>query len=207
MKKSELETRWSDPEYLAGIEEQLTAIFENRSLEYSVDLRGMIVGLDGALKRLEFTSFEHSKISLVDFGNSRVACSFRHAEFKDVSFAESLFDTCNMISANFSRCNFRFAKIYAPILNDAVFDNCVFSEALLKGRGLKEYGGRRTVFQSCNFRDARLKSLEFRASRFVDCQLDGAVFEKCDLRGVKFEGSSIDSSQLIGCDTSGAIIA
>lgn len=207
MKKPELKRRWADPNYLADIDGKLDALFDAKSLTVEVDFRGMIVGLDGAIGRLEHASFEHANVRLADLSYCRFSCSFASSDFSDVRFDESYFDTCIMSRAKFSNCGFEASRIAAPTMDDALFSNCNFSRASLKGRGTYEYGGRRVTFQSCDFRESQLKSLRFRACRFIGCKFEDAYFENCDLRGAKFDGCGARPDQFVGCDKNGISIS
>ncbi len=207
MNKADFIKRWSDPTYLSSVKNNLFEITDNRFLEGPAELRGLIVGLNGALEEYESLSFEHATIRLIDFTYSKFSCSFSHSRLEELDFSDCLFDTCNMIGTHSSKCHFRSTRISAPTMNDAVFENCDFSNSTLKGRGFYEYGGRRAIFSKCNFRGAKIKSLEFRASKFIQCLFEETIFEKCDLRGAKFEGNIVNADQLARCNIDSTIFS
>lgn len=207
MKKSDLRARWSNNEYLAAVQPTLVALFDEKVLRSEADLRGMTVGLDGAIKPLEFASFDQATVEFVNLSLSRLSCSFGKCDFRQVVLDDSVFDTCNFSGSRFSDCSFRSTRLTAPTMDDALFLSSDFSEARFIGRRSREYGGRRTVFDGCSFRGTQLKALELRACRFINCRFDGALFERCDLRGVNFENCGTHEDQFVECNLSGAAIA
>lgn len=88
----------------------------------------------------------------------------------------TIFSNCNVELTDFTKSEF------LSNLNDSIFTQCIFDNVKFKGRGLNEYGGRRTKFINCSFEDT--------------------LFDRCDLRGTKFIGSFPTMEQLINFDKS-----
>jgi uncharacterized protein YjbI with pentapeptide repeats len=198
--------RWRTPGFIKDIEGTLRMLLVDRSLAGPADLRGMVVGLDGAIADLEFVSFEQCTISQVDFAYSRFSCSFARSLFENNSFTSCTFDTCNMSKARFTACEYHSARFLAPTMNDTEYEACDFTDSRVEGRGTKGYGGRRAEFHCCNFNKVTLRNIELRACMFVKCTFEGALFENCDLRGLKIKGSRIDQTQFKNCNMAGAMI-
>jgi uncharacterized protein YjbI with pentapeptide repeats len=207
MKGRALITRWANSEFQKRIEPLLDAIFSgNRELSGSYDLRGMEVGGQGPMEVLKDADFVSVRLTNVDLRTSRFSCDFDKGIFTGVNFTESTFDTCSMSKAVLSDCNFACAQIVAPSWDDATFEHCEFRNTRLKGRGLNEHGGRRTVFRACDFSGSTWSGLEFRAAKFIGCNFAGAKLRKCDLRGARFENGSPAVESLTDSNTSGMII-
>lgn len=200
MAKSHLTARWSDPEFLQEVGPTLESIFVNKALAGAVDIRGITIGLDGEPPGLRYPSFQALAAQNINASECRVSCSFGSAKLFDSNFDKSKFDTCWFKEAYFERTTFDDAKIDSPTLDDAKFIHCSFSGARIHGRRIQEYGGRRVVFEDCDFRDMLFRNVQLRACRFLNCNFEGTRFEKCLIVGVKFEGSSPAPSAFVGCE-------
>jgi uncharacterized protein YjbI with pentapeptide repeats len=139
-----LTERWRDPAFLAATQEAVEDVFVRKSAT-GADLRGVIVGLDGAPSTLLDVDLQAAQLSGVDFSYSRVSCSMVRGAFVDCRFGGVVFDTCRMVSARFVGCSLDQSKVDSPWMNDAVFEACSFEGATIIGRGAREYGGKRTL--------------------------------------------------------------
>ncbi len=190
--------RWLNPNFLSKIEESLKSIFVLNEPNKDLDLRGLIVGLDGAPAALLSVGLVDSRLKNINFSQARFGCPFGGAHIEDSNFDNSFFDTCRFKSANFTSCSFSKARIDSPTFDDAVFLNCSFSDAKITSRGFNEYGGRRTVFERCNFDRAKLENLQLRACTFRECSFEQTIFKKCLMVGVKFEGQTPSDDCFVG---------
>jgi uncharacterized protein YjbI with pentapeptide repeats len=174
-------------------------VFSRKSISITSDLRGVVVGLDGAPLQLLKADFKDLQGTNVDASECRVSCSFTGARIDKSKFDVAVLDTCRFKGAKFDRTSFDEAKIDSPTLDDAEFLKCSFLRAKITGRGFQEYGGRRFVFEECDFRGAAFRNLQLRASVFRDCNFEGVTFSKCLMVGVKFEGSRPDDGSIVDC--------
>jgi hypothetical protein len=202
MREVDIFKRWSDTQFLQMVMPALNEIFRQKSSALPADLRGIIVGLTGALPDLLHASFQEVIASGLDASACKVSCSFARARISGGRFVGSLFDTCRFKNAVFESTSFDQAKLDSPSLDDAMFRSRSFENSRIAGRGYREYGGRRMSFEKCNFRNVRFRNLQMRACSFRECLWDGAVFEKCIMVGVKFEGSKPPDGTLVDCGSS-----
>lgn len=189
MKKGLIQ-RWSEPHFVAEVGPLIRAFSLGKKLPANADLRGIITGLDGAWPELLHGDFIGVSLEGVDASYGRFSCSFSQARAVKCRFEGAFFDTCNFGAASLSMCNFLNAKLDSPHLNDANFNECVFEDVRISGRGANEYGGRRVTFTNCTFKNAVLQNLQFRATTFQNCTFEGTQFRKCLLAGVKFQESA-----------------
>ena len=194
--------RWSDAGFIAQVSPALEAVFSAKSTRGPVDLRGVVVGLDGALPRLLRADLQDLHAAELDASQSKFSCSFSRARIERSSFEKSRFDTCRFKETMFDATSFEGSKVDSPTLDDARFVGCLFAKSRLTGRGHREYGGRRAVFEKCDFRDVLFRNLSLRACTFRECVFEGTVFEKCILAGVKFEGTQPLPGCFIDCGES-----
>jgi len=196
----ELQDRWRDAEFVASVRPTLDDVFVRKTASATVDLRGVVVGLDGALPGLVGADLQGVHLRGVDFSFARLSCSMVRGCFDGCLFHSAIFDTCRMTAARFVESWFDEATLDSPWMDDAVFHRCSFAGGRLSGRGMREFGGRRALFEDCDFTGAKLKNMAFRACRFINCRFEGAVFVRCMLVGVKFENGSPARGALSGCD-------
>ncbi len=194
--------RWSEAIFVKGKSKELHALFDGPGCTGPHDMQGIVVGMTGSLETLMYTGLFQKAVSDIDFSFAKFSCSFSKSQFEKVNFFDCSFDTCDMIKSCFSQCSFEKAVLCAPRFDDSEIIDCSFAGCRLRGRGIKEYGGRRVIFKNCNFSDAEFKGLEFRAATFSNCNFKGCVFRKCLLIGAKFEGTALEPDQLIGCKDS-----
>lgn len=199
MPNNDILTRWTEPGFVHEVTPILNAIFRQKAALHSTDLRGIVVGLTGALPDLLHASFQGVAATDLDASLCRLSCDFVRAKVYGSKFEGGQFDTCSFKNAVFESTVFNRAKIDNPTFDDAVFRGCSFDGARIAGRGYREYGGRRMVFEKCSFRDVRIRNLQLRACSFRECVWDGAIIEKCIMVGVKFEGAAPPESSLVGC--------
>jgi uncharacterized protein YjbI with pentapeptide repeats len=187
MKKSLIQ-RWSDPQFVAEVGPLIRPFSLGRQLPENADLRGIVVGLDGAWPELLHGDFIGVNLVQIDASYGRFSCSFADAKASKCMFEETIFDTCLFQKAELTQCNFSRAKLDSPDFNDAIFRKCEFEDARITGRRIREYGGRRISFTNCAFKNTLFQNLQFRATTFQNCTFEGAQFRKCLLAGVKFQG-------------------
>src|SRR5712691_7602312 len=106
MESAEYSMRWSDPNFLSATENSLRSLFVMRKAVQNLDLRGVVVGLDGALAPLLNADFQDTNLQNVDLSHGKFSCAFSRASFQQSGFQESLFDTCRFKSARFHTCLF-----------------------------------------------------------------------------------------------------
>jgi len=195
-----LKNRWKHSSFILEVKDSINKIFFLKESDQPVDLRGIVVGLDGAIPELLNADFRTAKLSGQVFGYSKFSCSFNHGHFSSVDFSLSYFDTCDFIKSIFLECSFAQSKISSPTLDDAIFQNCTFHSAKISGRGFTEYGGRRTTFKNCVFNNCTFKNLEIRGCKFIDCNFDGVLFDTCIITGTSFLGSTAPPSAFSRCE-------
>lgn len=191
-------SRWNDKSFLALSLPLVRQLINERSLAGPADLRGIIIGHDGALNELLSVNLFRTKLSHVDFGYAAITGSLAESEFDAVVFDNARLMHARLSKSSFHRCSFDAAKLQVNA-DDAQFSNCTFRCAeFSKPRALQEWGGRRVRFESCDFAGADFRGVEFRASTFSNCHFEECTMTKCDLRGVRFVGAS---PQLVDCIT------
>jgi uncharacterized protein YjbI with pentapeptide repeats len=198
MKGGEWVKRWSDPQFASGMEDVFRSMFVLRNPARDLDLRGLVVGLDGALPSV--TGLSGLRLENVDLSEARLSCSLSKAHIQGTKLARAYFDTCYFKGAKFVSCDFGMVRFDSPTLDDATFLDCSFREAKMTGRGSREYGGRRFVFERCDFNGAVLRNVQLRAGVFRECSFHGTVFKKGLLVAVKFEGGAPAEESFVGCE-------
>lgn len=199
MAGSNSKKRWTDAEFLRQIAPVLSAVFIGKLTSAAVDLRGVIVGLDGALPQLLQADFQDFRGTEIDLSECKTSCAFSRAQVTKSKFIGSLFDTCRFKDAEFELCSFDKARFESPSFDDTKFRQCSFVGARVAGRRMQEYGGRRAIFERCDFRQTVFRNLQLRACVFRDCRFDGAFFTKCLMVGLKFEGERPSDQSLTDC--------
>jgi len=199
MPELNISKRWYDPGFFRDAESLIDAVFSRKSAGAPVDLRGIIVGMDGALPRLLTADFQDLHGDGIDASGCKVSCSFSRARIGNSKFENSLFDTCRFKEAEFDHTSFDAAKFDSPTFDDAKFVQCSFVGAKITGRRLQEYGGRRFVFEGCDFRLAIFRNLQMRACVFRNCKFEGVAFSKCLMVGVRFEGEVPPDGSMVDC--------
>ncbi|NQT12900.1 MAG: pentapeptide repeat-containing protein [Planctomycetes bacterium] len=202
MTRSELSRRWSDSSFVEGSSALLNEVFVEKTAVVNADLRGIIVGLDGAMPALLHSDFQDVDVRELDASFGEFSCSFVRGVFRDCRFDGVKFDTCRFKDAKFYGCSLERARLESPVLDDAEFVDCLLPGAAIRGRGCNEYGGRRVRFERCRFQGSRFQNLQLRGTRFIDCVFDGAGFKKCLLAGVTITGSGLTREQLEDCEIS-----
>ena len=135
----------------------------------------------------------------VDFSYSELCQNLSNCTFEKVNFTKAKFDQCCLANSKILDSNFTQSKIVAS-MDDAVLESCTFFKATFGATSsLKEFGGRRTTFENCDFTETNFRKVEFRASKFINCTFESTKFESCDLRGVKFIGEQPEENQLNDC--------
>ena len=202
MNRKRFEARWADAHFVEQAANCLQSVFIGKTLDANADMRGLVVGLDGAIESLLHSDLQDTTISHVDLSYSRFSCPFSRCKCCDVTFEEAKFDTCRFKSSRFDSCLFRKARLDSPILDDAGFVACSFEAAQIRGRGWNEYGGKRVVFENCRFDDCVFRNLQLRACKFIGCSFDRTVFTKCLISGASFSGTAPDMAAFEDCQLS-----
>src|SRR5687767_15791313 len=134
-----IEARWLDPAFLSQMSETLDSLFLLKKPPQNLDLRGMIVNLDGAPPSLTYVGFAELTLEKADASSGRFSCPFANSRISETKFIQAFFDTCRLQNAQFRGCAFDKACLDSCTFNDASFSDCSFVEAKLKGRGINEY--------------------------------------------------------------------
>jgi uncharacterized protein YjbI with pentapeptide repeats len=184
-----------DPDYQEEKRPFLDMLLGSRKLVGPVDLTGIIIGEQGPVSDLWSANLYMADVEGCNLSYSLISGSMSEARFTNVMFFHAEFKQALMHRTVFEVCNFENAKFLASA-NDAQFIKCHMVGCAFKGRGIQEWGGRRTIFQDCDLRRSAFKGCEFRSSKFINCLFDQSVFDGCDLRGAKFEGST---PRIINC--------
>ncbi len=188
MSVNDLKRRWRDPAFIEKVAPVLNSIFVEKTLVKNADLRGIPIGVDDSPEPLAHASFIRVALDGADASESSLSCSFHEGSLRNVRFSRARFDTCIFGKASFDKCIFDSSFIDSPFLADATFQHCSFIGAKITARGLQEYGGRRVVFEHCDFSQAVLQNLQLRACAFRECVFHAIQIRNCLLVGVKFEG-------------------
>jgi uncharacterized protein YjbI with pentapeptide repeats len=195
----ELRKRWRNEQFRADHQSHLDALLVHKRLEGKIDLRGLVVGLDGGSSSLIHADFQNAVIDGLDLSQGAFSCGFRATAATNCCFAQTFFDTCRFKGARFSRCSFDSAQFDSPTFDDAQFVACSFEQTRFYGRGMMEYGGRRITFEDCVFKSALFENLQLRACRFRNCIFENVAFKRCILPGTRFEGREPEPSAFAGC--------
>jgi uncharacterized protein YjbI with pentapeptide repeats len=150
-----------------------------------------IVGLDGAAEALLFANLLGAQLSNLEFDRCKFSMSTNGGTFRDVSFLRCHFDRIPMRHTLWQRCSFA-GSVMVPDMTDAVFEDCNFAGAKLRGIA-GQYGGRRTRFVRCDFRDCVFDHVQFLAGRLVDCDVSTLRIIKSDLRGTSHNGTPLQT--------------
>ncbi len=195
-----LRDRWKDGSFVLEMKDSIKAIFTDKVFHQPADLRGITVGLDGAIPELIHANFCDVNLSGQLFSHSNTSCSFSDGKFADIDFDYSFFDTCRFLRSYFKECKFNSENLNISTLDDAIFEDCLFQSAKISGRGFAEYGGRRTTFKNGSFKYCLFKNVHIRGCKFIDCDFDGASFDNCIITGTSFQGSMPLSTTFYDCE-------
>jgi len=195
-----LRDRWKDGSFVLEMKDSIKAIFTDKVFHQPADLRGITVGLDGAIPELIHANFCDVNLSGQLLSHSRISCSFSDGKFVNVDFDRSFFDTCRFLRSYFKECKFNTANLNSSTLDDAIFKDCVFQSAKISGRGFTEYGGKRITFNNVSFKDCLFKNVQIRGCKFIDCDFDRASFHNCIITGTSFQGSMPLSTAFSRCE-------
>ncbi len=202
----EIIRRWQDNEFVLGVRKLLTNFSKDRSFYGPLDLKGIIVGLEGEIEGiLPLHGFGTLSLHDIDMSCARLSCSLGGGKYDRLIFKESFFDTCDFSESIFVECDFKFGVFYCASFDDACFTNCCFDRSKWSAPALSGYGGRRASFRECSFAQSHFELLHFRATLFENCSFADVVFRDCDLRGVKFKSCDIQTVEFIDCNCDGMI--
>jgi len=188
------------PEKMNALAELLES---GRSEGQLLVFENVVVGLDGAAPDCASADFIKKKMVAVRFERSQFSWKMTGSEFERVDFIGCDFDRVLMMKSRWRHCSFERSTLI-PDFSDAIFEDCNFAGARLRGLG-QGYGGRRTRFIRCDFTACQLDRLQILAGRFEDCRLDGLQIVKCDLRGTLTNGQLLQkNADPFGTDNDGA---
>lgn len=190
MKEKSDADRWLSPEYLKDQLPTLEALFVRKERVVGANLKGIPVSFGECPISLVSANFINAVLEDSDASHAAMSCSFGRALLTRVNFAATFFDTCNFYHASFVGCRFDACKFDSPFLDDARFVQCTFRGAKWVSRQMQAFGGRRVVFEECDFGEVLFDRLQFRACKFRTCSFGGTRFRRCLLKGVKFEGEA-----------------
>src|SRR5947209_8283149 len=100
---------------------------------------------------------------------SEFSINFSGGVFHRVSFIECKFDRALMRKTEWRACSFAGTVMVAD-MTDALFEDCSFVRARIKGLG-QGYGGRRTRFVRCDFGECVFDRVQFLAGRLAECEI------------------------------------
>lgn len=195
-----LRDRWKNDSFTLQVKESIKPIFADKVLHQQADLRGIIVGLDGAIPELIHANFCDVNLSGQLLNHSMLSCSFSDGIFSRVDFGSSHFDTCRLLRSRFHECSFNCALLNSPTFDDALFEGRTFHGAKISGRGFTEYGGRRATFKTCGLNNCLFKNVQIRGCKFIDCDFQATSFDNCIITGTSFLGSAPPSAAFSDCE-------
>lgn len=205
--KKYLQTRWSDPNFVAQQDRILRRVFEDRDFEGPADLRGIPVGVRDQMPEfiawVVTSCFFGARVANVDLSCSRFSCSFSNGDFRRANFSHCEFDTCPIFESHFEDSEFCQSRFRAPQWHKNTFTDCKFNSARLRGRILLGDGPDRTVFRNCDFSDVLFTKLEFRGAEFHDCCFEGTRFVSCFMLANDFYGNAPSKDQFEECEFRG----
>lgn len=186
--------RWTEPAFVQSLAPVLSKITAGSAVLSGIDIAGISIG-SGPVEALRNANLYKARIESVDLSDSELSGSMNEVEMKNTRFLRASLDRCLIRNAHVADCDFSSAKLIVS-LDDSVFERCVFHSAVFAGgKAGAEYGGRRVKFIHCDFGGASFKSIEFRATQFIDCNLSNVKFVGCDLRGTKVTGGQVPNAR------------
>lgn len=200
MNSKNLVNRWQDLGFVANASTCLEQLMVNKLPSSGLDLRGVVVGLQGQVQQVRDHDFYETLLKDSDLSFGKFSCSFSQCRWTSVMLEGGEFDTCDFRASNFENCSLVKARIDSPTFDDCIFTECVFDDAIISGRGFNEYGGRRVLFVRCRFTRTTFKNLQFRACRFIDCEYSESSFRRCLLAGTQFNGAAPSSNSFVECE-------
>jgi uncharacterized protein YjbI with pentapeptide repeats len=200
MNSKQLASRWQDVAFIANAKAYLNQLIVDRLPSRGLDLRGLVLGLDGEMELLKHRDFQDTLLedSNVSFG--KFSCAFSRCRWSSVMLESVKFDTCRFKDCSFEKCEIVKTRMDSPVLDDCSFIDSVFDGTTIAGRGFNEYGGKRITFVRCRFASTIFKNLQIRASRFIDCEFSESSFSKCLLSGTSFSGSVPLVDSFVECE-------
>jgi uncharacterized protein YjbI with pentapeptide repeats len=200
MNSKQLVGRWQDSVFFASARACIEQFVVDKRPSTGLDLRGLVLGLDGEMELLRHRDFQDTSLEDSDISFGKFSCAFSRCRWSTVKLDSVKLDTCRFKDGSFEKCEFIKARMDSPVLDDCSFTDCVFEGTTIAGRGFNEYGGKRITFVRCRFVRTILKNLQIRASRFIDCEFTESSFSKCLLFGTGFSGSVPLIDSFVECD-------
>src|SRR5260221_12659927 len=108
----------------------------------------VMVGLGGAAEPLASADLINAQLANLEFERSKFSLTVNGGTFRNVSFLRCHFDRVFMRKTLWQHCSFA-GTVMVPDMTDAVFEDCNFVGAKIRGIA-GEYGGRRTRFVRCD---------------------------------------------------------
>lgn len=181
-----LRERWGDPAFLAEALPAIEHMLRTRQF-HAADLRGMAMATPNAIPPLQQQNLYNAQLTEVDLSYCHVATSIANSKFVRVQFDHGWLEQAYAKSSTFSDCSFVSAKV-GFVADDAVFTSCNFQSSKFVSHWWSG-GALRARFVNCDFSNAHLRRVAFRASHFEGCTFDGCLFDECDIRGTRFDGA------------------
>lgn len=200
MNNKQLTVRWQDNVFLATARAYIDQFVLDKKPSTGLDLRGLVLGLDGEMELLKNRDFQDTSLDDSDVSFGKFSCAFSRCLWTSVKLENVKFDACRFKDCNFKKCEIVRTRMDSPVLDDCSFTDCVFDGATIAGRGFNEYGGKRITFVRCRFSGTSFKNLQIRASRFIDCEFAESTFSKCLLSGTSFSGSMPLANSFVECE-------
>ncbi|MGV3605358.1 MAG: pentapeptide repeat-containing protein [Planctomycetaceae bacterium] len=200
MNSKQYAIRWQDSDFLANAKTYLNRLFLDKQPCAGLDLRGLVVGLDGEMELLKHHDFQDTSLRDSDVSFGRFSCAFSRCRWTSIKLDGVEFDACRFKDGNFEKCTMVKTRIDSPLLDDCSFTDCVFNGTTIAGRGFNEYGGKRVAFVRCRFANTCFNNLQIRAGRFVDCEFVESIFSKCLLSGTSFSGPASSVASFAECE-------
>jgi uncharacterized protein YjbI with pentapeptide repeats len=200
MSRKQFSARWLDDAFIESNSPLLRELVLNKQSSNGLDLRGLVVGLDGQIEMLKDCDFQETLLRDSDLSFGNFSCPFSRCQWIGIKLESVKFDTCRFKDASFKKREFLETYFRSPVLDDCLFTDCAFEGVEFSGRGFNEYGGKRVSFVGCRFSNTSFSNLQLRASRFMESGFTKTAFSRCVLTGSSFFGDvpSIDEFKACG---------
>ncbi len=200
MSRKQFSDRWLDNFFVENNGPHLRELLINKQPSNGLDLRGLVIGLDGEIPILKHCDFQETLLRDSDLSFGKFSCSFSRCQWNGVRLESARFDTCRFKDASSTKCEFLNSQIRSPVLDDGLFTDCTFDGVEFSGRGFNQYGGKRINFVRCRFSNTNFSNLQLRASRFLECEFTKTLFADCILTGSSFCGSFPSFDEFKACE-------
>ncbi len=130
---------------------------------------------------------------------------FNHVVFEQCNFTESDWQGAELCDCQFKNCNLSLINLTGSKLQDTTFEECkIVGVDFYKCEKFIHIKFIKSILQTCNFTDLKLKKISFKGSRikevyfantelvetdFTDTDLAGTIFHRCDLTKSDFRNA------------------